>query len=87
MKLLEDGHLDWIILDGTEYRIKYQHIRPTDGKGNLLPKGGTTTASILKDEIEIKAVSECSVHDTYRKALGRIIATGRLLKMLNIPRQ
>jgi hypothetical protein len=87
MKLLKDGHLDAIIIDGTEFRVKYRHLRPTNEKGEYLPRGGTTVAYILKDEVEIKGVSECSMRDTYRKKLGRIIATGRLLKTLNIPRK
>lgn len=87
MSLLEEGFLKSLTIDGKEYRVRYQHHRPTDDKGNLLPKGGTTVASILKDDIEIKAISECSAKDTYRKKIGRIIATGRLLKALGLPRQ
>lgn len=87
MKLLKDGHLDGIIIDGTNYRIRYQHQRPRDDKGQLCNKGGTTVASILKDGVEIPRTAEFPPDRYYLKKLGRIIATGRLLKTLGIPRQ
>ena len=89
--------------DGKEYPIRYMHIRLHNDKDEVLSKGGKTVAYIgefqevpeIKDyipkhkrliEIE-RGVANCSRRDVYNKKLGRLIATGRLLKKLGLPRK
>ena len=66
-----------------EYDIRWKHERPSDIDGHYLPKGGRTVAYCINgDEERVEAYADCSIRDTYNKKIGRIIATGRLLKML-----
>jgi len=81
---------------GNEYKIKYIHERQTrpatleefDRLGVreiVLPNGGLTTAFIGDIEAPIAmGVAPCSKKDIYSKPLGRMIATGRLLKKLGL---
>jgi len=77
-----------ITYQGVDYPIVYQHNRIIkDGK--VQAKGGTTVAYIYDKttgNIIHLAKANVSNKDTYRKKLGRIIATGRLLKGLGLPR-
>ena len=85
-----------IKIKNKEYKVKYIHERKwhycdTDeammGEDDfILPKGGTTIAFITdKDNNVITCgIAECSKKDTYDKNFGRMIATGRLLKNLNM---
>ena len=76
MKIEHEGH---------EYKIKWVHVRPHNGNDEILPRGGTTIARTEKsDGTTIERQANCSVKDTYNKKLGRVIATGRLLKALGI---
>lgn len=73
---------------GEKYKVKYIHHRQLiDGK--IQAKGGITEAFITdKKTKEVIANGQAfvSYKDTYQKKLGRIIATGRLMKSLGIPR-
>ena len=78
------------------YKVKFIHDRcwyqPTTDElhmgfdGYILPKGGRTTAFITDNEgVELASGwADCSKKDVYDKKLGRMIATGRLLKALKL---
>lgn len=83
--------------NGEVYTIKWRHERPLDSyrdksmygqisrKWSDIYKGGRTVAYIFdKDGNKIEAYANCSVRDTYNKKLGRKIAVGRLLKILEL---
>jgi hypothetical protein len=75
------------IVNGKEMYIRFEHIRRKDEAGNVSNYGGKTVAYIV-DKVSggiTKGESVCSEKDVYNKKLGRIIATGRLFKILNIP--
>jgi len=68
------------------YKIKYIHERIIKN-GVIQTKGGTTIAFIGDIESPISTgFSFVSKKDNYSKKLGRIIATGRLLKSLGLSR-
>ena len=72
---------------GKEYKVKYSHFREIDiDTGTILPCGGRTIAFISDDEnLPINmGIADCSYKDTYNKKLGRMIATGRLLKKIGL---
>jgi len=60
-----------------KYKVKYRHERVKD-----VQKGGKTKASIeLKGKL-IQGIAYCSEHDQFNKKLGRMIALGRLKKLV-----
>jgi len=72
---------------GKKYKVKYQHyITRSEYTGEILPNGGTTLAFISDDDGNDLAIgySFCSMKDVYNKKLGRMIATGRLLKKIGL---
>jgi len=80
--------MEQIEYKGQKYRVKYTHIRPILN-GKIQSRGGTTVAFITDREQNVIASGQANVSlkDTYQKKLGRIIATGRLLKALGLPRK
>ncbi len=71
-------------INGEIYDIRWRHerIRMPD---NILPNGGKTIAYMIDTQGNtLEASANCSIKDTYNKKLGRIIATGRLLKKLGL---
>jgi hypothetical protein len=68
------------------YNIKWRHERILkEDCVTPIPNGGRTVAYILDNEgTPIEAYANCSERDTYNKKLGRIIATGRVLKLLGL---
>jgi len=87
--------LEKIEYKGKEYKIKYIHQRRWSEPSreefmngidfHIKPKGGRTIAFIGDEGNPIEyGLSECSVKDSYNKKLGRVIATGRLLKRLGL---
>jgi len=81
-----------IKIDEEIYDIRWRHERNTliDSRYNIEyirinPNGGRTVAYIFNTKGKpIEAYANCSVKDTYNKHLGRVIATGRLLKKLGL---
>lgn len=67
-------------LDGTSYPVKYMHYRIRTKEG-IKSNGGMTVAFIEPGE-PIAAIANCSLKDTYSKKLGRMIAAGRLQKLI-----
>jgi len=82
-----------IEIDGKVFDIRWRHERNYHfiGSSNIhistpLPNGGRTVAYIFNTKGKpIETYANCSIKDTYSKKLGRIIATGRLLKLLGLP--
>jgi hypothetical protein len=78
------------IVNGKEMYIRFEHIRRKDEAGNVSNYGGKTVAYIV-DKVSggiTKGESVCSEKDVYNKKLGRLIATGRLFKLIGInPRE
>lgn len=71
------------------YDIRWRHERINLSPEGLVPcissKGGRTVAYIMdKKGKPIEAYAECSIKDSYNKKLGRLIATGRLFKILGL---
>jgi len=66
--------------NGQEYRVCYNHKRVEDDKKTQ----AVTKAFILDTEKNVIAEAEavCSVKDQFNKKLGRTIAKGRLVKVL-----
>jgi hypothetical protein len=87
MSLLELGRLDTITLNNVEHKVRYVHFRHlVDGK--IHSKGGVTLAFLSREDGSIIAKGEHIVlGESFNKKLGRIIATGRLLKQLGLPRK
>lgn len=75
--------------------VRVYHLRPgemvaVDGKEELRffpeTKGGTTRVELFDPDGEFplaEGVARCSPRDNYNKRLGRTIALGRAIKMLN----
>lgn len=99
-KELEDRMLRNIEAAG--YRRKVKHERFMDEDGNPVPKNllGTrriiakTTVTLVKGEgilddakAVAKGVAKCSESDSWNRRLGRVIATGRAMKVINIKRK
>jgi len=87
MSLLDEGRLDTITLNNVEHKVRYVHFRHlVDGK--IHSKGGVTLAFITNADGKVVAKGEHIVlGESFNKKLGRIIATGRLLKLLGLPRK
>lgn len=60
--------------------IRYWHFRLSDGNGGMTARGGVTIAvTLLSDGREALGIAICSLRDTFAKARGRTIASGRAL--------
>jgi hypothetical protein len=86
MSLLKDGRIDTITHNGVARRVNYTHLRHLSN-GKIESKSGTTIAFILDDNYNVIAQGEYTTLNGFRKKLGRIVATGRLLKALGLPRK
>lgn len=73
-------------IEGKEIHIYFEHNRCKEGD-DLSNRGGKTVAYVIdkKTGMITKGEAVCSKKDIYSKKLGRIIATGRLFKKLNMP--
>lgn len=67
-------------------RVRYQHHRYLDPSGEgTSPKGGWTTASLLRDtedgeQVVATGISYCHLNDNFNRKIGRDISLGRALK-------
>lgn len=88
MQLLREGRLDTITLNGLEHKVNYAHFRRiTDGKISV--NGGVTVAyanDVLGDVIA-RGIHVFKDTESFNKRLGRVIATGRMLKSKGLPRK
>ena len=65
------------------HMIRYKHVRNKDKDGVIEAKGGYTEAFIKEGDTVLEtARAECSKKDVFRKELGRMISSGRLIKKL-----
>lgn len=70
-----------IEVNGEKHKVKYRHERL--GDTSIESYGGKTIASIELDGNIKTATAECSRKDAFNKKIGRMIATGRLKKLVS----
>ena len=67
------------------YDIRIKHERLHGEDTNILSNGGRTIAYMFDTKgNKLKTYANCSLKDSYNKKLGRIIALGRMLKLLEL---
>ena len=67
------------------YDIRIKHERVHGEDANILSNGGRTVAYMFDiDGNKVETYANCSLKDSYNKKLGRIIALGRMLKLLEL---
>ena len=72
-------------IDDDIYEICIRHERLHDQDDNILGIGGRTVAYIIDtDGNKLETYANCSIKDSYNKKLGRMIAIGRMLKLLKL---
>lgn len=80
---------EYVNYNEKEYKVRYQHKRIIKNE-QIYSKGGTTIAYISDSRYGspkpplLMAEAHCSSKDSYNKKIGRMIALGRLKKIIEI---
>lgn len=71
-------------LKSAGYKVEIRHFREYSEEGELCPKGGETSVTIVGRDGSYKSASaRCSETEPFCKSLGIRIALGRLLKSIS----
>lgn len=77
-------HIRWVEFENEDVLLPNSLIKKMKLTQHVLPQGGATVVRMLDGEREATGVAFCSNRDNFSKKIGRMIATGRARKQLEL---